>query len=294
MNKKLIAMTTSLVVGGSLLLGTAYANASQLSGYEAFKASIKDTKNLKNETADLKVSVYDNGSDLMDMSSNVKINSSANAMSQVTTAKTSAGSQTFSTYRQDGKNISKDSSSDVYTVVENNHKNFKKKDKAENPEVQKSMEVVIDTLVGNMKDKVTVTDNGDGTKKSSISLNENEVTPLVNALTSMAVARDNNEQMNNDKKAEFANLKNVIPQLQGDIKVKSVEVNGDINKDNTIKDEVAKIVISGTDAQGKAHEITVNVNLNLSNINSTTPDTVNLTGKQVKTITPQSRERHND
>lgn len=293
MNKKLIAMTTSLVIGGSLLLGTAYANASQLSGYEAFKASIKDTKNLKNETADLKVSIYDNGSDLMDMSSNVKINSSANARSEVTTVKTSSGSQTFSTYRKDGKNISKDSSSDVYTVVENN-KNFKKKDKAENPEMEKSMEVVIDTLVGNMKDKVTVADNGDGTKKSSISLNENEVTPLVNALTSMALVRSSDEQMHNDKKAELANLKNVIPQLQSDIKVKSVEVNGDINKDNTIKDEVAKIVITGTDAQGKAHEITVNVNLNLSNINSTSPDTVDLTGKQVKTITPQSRGAHND
>jgi hypothetical protein len=293
MNKKLIAMTTSLVIGGSLLFGTAYANASQLSGYEAFKASIKDTKSLKNETADLKVSINDNGSDLVYMTSNFKINSSANTRSEVTTVKTSSGSQTFSTYRQDGKNISKDSSSDVYTVMENN-KNFNKKDKAENPELQKSIEVVIDTLVGNMKDKVTVTDNGDGTKKSSISLNENEVTPLANALTSMALVRSSDKQMHNDKKAELANLKNVIPQLQSDIKVKSVDVTGDINKDNTIKDEVAKIVITGTDAQGKAHEITVNVNLDLSNINSTTPDTVDLTGKQVKTITPQSRGAHND
>lgn len=294
MNKKLIAMTTSLVIGGTLLLGTAYVNASQLSGYEAFKASVKDTKNLKNETANLKVSVTDNGSDLVDMTSNVKINETTNAMSQVTTVKSSNGSETFSTFRQDGKNISKSSSSDVYNVRENNNKNFKKKDKVENPEIQKSMEVVIDTLVGNMKDKVTVTDNGDGTKKSSIVLNENEVTPLVNAVTSMALVRGNNEQMHNDKKADLANLKNVIPQLQSDIKVKSVEVNGDINKDNTIKDQVAKIVLTGTDAQGKTHEIAVNINLDLSNINSTTPDTVDLTGKQVKTITPQSREGHND
>ena len=293
MNKKLIAMTTSLVLGGTLLFGTAYANASQLSGYEAFKASVKDTKNLKNETANLKVSVYDNGSDIVDMTSNVKINGAANAMSQVTTVKSSSGSETFSTYKQDGKNISKSSSSDVYNVRDNSKKNLNKKDKVENPEIQNSMEVVIDTLVGNMKDKVTVTNNDDGTKKSSIVLNENEVTPLVNAVTSMALVRDNNEKMHNDKAGDL-NLEKVIPQLQSDIKVKGVEVNGDINKDDTIKDQVAKIMLTGTDAQGKNHEITVNINLDLSNINSTTPDTVDLTGKQVKTITQQFRKGHND
>ena len=36
---------------------------------------------------------------------------------------------------------------------------------------------------------------------------------------------------------------------------------------------------------GVTHEVTINATLNLSNINSTTPNTVDLTGKQVKTIT---------
>ena len=36
MNKKTIAMVTSLLVGGTLLAGTAFVNASQLSGYEAY------------------------------------------------------------------------------------------------------------------------------------------------------------------------------------------------------------------------------------------------------------------
>ncbi|MTK10830.1 MAG: hypothetical protein F8N39_01535 [Clostridiaceae bacterium] len=290
MNKKLVAMVTSLVIGGTVLFGTAYANASQLSGYEAYKAAIKDTKNLKNETANLKVSVSDNGSNIIDMSTNAKINLASNGMSQVTTVKSGNGSQTFSTYAQDGKNISKSSNSDVYNVRENKHKDINKKDKAENLEIAKSVETVVDTLVGNMKNNVSTADNNDGSKKVSINLNENEVTPLVNALASMAMVKNSDEPMNNNKAGDI-NLRNVLPQLQSNIKIKSVQVNGDINKNDILDNQVAKIVLTGTDAQGKTHEITIDATLDLSNINSTTPDTVDLTGKQVKTITQQFRER---
>lgn len=290
MNKKLVAMVTSLVIGGTVLFGTAYANASQLSGYEAYKAAIKDTKNLKNETANLKVSVSDNGSNIIDMNTTAKINLASNGMSQVTTVKSGNGSQTFSTYAQDGKNISKSSNSDVYNVRENKHKDINKKDKAENPEIAKSVETVVDTLVGNMKNNVSTADNNDGSKKVSINLNENEVTPLVNALASMAMVKNSDEPINNEKAGDV-NLRNILPQLQSNIKIKSVQVNGDINKNDILDNQVAKIVLTGTDAQGKTHEITIDATLDLSNINSTTPDTVDLTGKQVKTITQQFRER---
>ncbi|WML36882.1 hypothetical protein [Clostridium sp. OS1-26] len=290
MNKKLVAMVTSLVIGGTVLFGTAYANASQLSGYEAYKAAIKDTKNLKNETANLKVSVSDNGSNIIDMNTDAKINLASNAMSQVTTVKSGNGSQTFSTYRQDGKNISKSSTSDVYNVRENKQKNINKKDKAENPEIAKSVETVVDTLVGNMKNNVSIADSNDGSKKVSINLNENDVTPLVNALASMAMVKNSDEPIHNNKAGD-ANLRNILPQLQSNIKIKSVEVTGDINKNDILDNQIAKVVLTGTDAQGKTHEITIDATLDLSNINSTTPDTVDLTGKQVKTITQQFRGR---
>jgi hypothetical protein len=289
MNKKLVAMVTSLVVGGTVLCGTAYANASQLSGYESYKASVKDTKALKNETANLKVSVYDNGSDVIDMTTNAKVNLASNAMSQVTTIKSSTGNQTFSNYKQDGKNISKSSSSDAYNVREN--KNINKKDKVENPEIAKSVETVVDTLIGNMKNNVSVVDNNDSTKKVSINLSENDVTPLVNALASMAIIKSGDEPMHNGKAGEV-NLTNVLPQLQSNIKIKTVEVTGDINKNDILDNQVAKVVLTGTDAQGKTHEITINATLDLSNINSTTPDTIDLTGKQINTVTEKFKGRN--
>ncbi|MDQ7097092.1 hypothetical protein REC12_26195 [Desulfosporosinus sp. PR] len=103
MNKKTIAMATSLAIGGSLLFGAVFANASQLSGYETYKNAVKDTKNLQNETIDLKAAISDNGSSLVNVSLNEKLNESSNAMSNVTTIKSGDNTQTYNSYEQDGK-----------------------------------------------------------------------------------------------------------------------------------------------------------------------------------------------
>jgi hypothetical protein len=290
MNKKLIMMTTSLAVGGSLLFGTAFASTSQLSGYDTYKKSILSTKDLKNGTADVKVSVTDNGSDLLDVSSNVKINLNANAMSETTSIKSGSVTKTSNMYRQNGEMIQKSSDSDVFTVRQNTRKNNTEATKTENPEVTNAVVALVDTLVGSMQNNVAVADNSDGTKKVTVNLNENDVTPLINALTSVAVVGSTNRPVHNEKAGEI-NLKSILPQIASDVKIESVSVTGDINSDDTIKDQVAKVVISGKDAAGKSHEITINASLDLSNINNTTPDTVDLTGKQVKTIAAQFRGR---
>ncbi|GFP74592.1 hypothetical protein [Clostridium fungisolvens] len=284
MKKKNIAMLTSLALGGTLLFGTALVNASQLSGYETYKGAVMDTKNLKNETAALKVSITDNGTTLADLTENLKQNQGANAMSSITTIKTANTTKTISNYLQDGKRVQKSSDSSDYLVSGTGNKKFQKKEKTENPQVVQGVGVIIDTLVGSMKDGVTASANGDGTKKVNIQLSDSQVTPLVNALVSIAMAKDSNEFADKNEKADMKNLKNVIPQLQSDVKVVSVNSTADISKDDTIADQTAKIVISGKDAAGKVHTIEINANMELSNINSTTPDKVDLTGKQVKTM----------
>jgi hypothetical protein len=212
MNKKIVAIAMSLVISGGVLIGTAYTNASQLSGYEAYKSSVKDTANLKNETANVNISVKDNNVNLVNMTTNVKINSAISSMSQATTVKTSNGSETFSTFIQDGKSISKSSISEVYTVREGSHYNIRKEHEKMNPQVIKSVETVVDILSGNMKDNVVVSLNADGTKKTSVNLNENQVIPLVNAIASIVMVTSSNDAMHNVK-AGSLEVKNMIPQL---------------------------------------------------------------------------------
>lgn len=285
MDKKLMSMVTSLAVGGTLLFGATYVNASQVTGYEAYKNAIKNTVSLKNETANLKVSVADNGNKLVDLSSNMKLNLAADAMSSVTSVQLGDETKTFGNYLQEGKSITKDGDSNEYLVRENRHKDLNEISKTGNSTVQKSVEVIIDTLVGSMQNKVVATDNAGGTK-ITIDLNENEVTPLVNALTSIAFAQDGHKNFRDvrNEKADVGDLNERIPQLQGDVKVKAVTATIDVNKDDIITKQVAKIVVSGQDDQGKQHEIALTVDLGLSDINTTTADQVDLTGKNVKNV----------
>lgn len=287
MNKKIIAMVTSLTVGGSLLFATSLVNASQISGYQALKTTIKDTKSLKNETANIKVSVTDNGNSLINLSSEAKLALNSNAMSSKSTITAGTNTTSYDSYSYDGKSIIKNSNSDVYLVKENRIKCIKKLEAAANPAVEKSMEMVVDALVGNMKDNVTTTENTDGTKTLAINLNENDVTPLFDAITQMAFVRATNIEGNNANNTGKAslNLRNIIPLLKSDIKIQSVTSTGNINKEDIITKDAAKIVIVGKDAKGTQHEIAVNIDLSLSNINTTTPDKIDLTGKQVKTVT---------
>ena len=286
MNKKVVTTAISLAVGGTLLLSTGFANAAQISGYDAYKSAIVNTKNLKSETADMKVSVLDNGTNLVNLSSNVKLNLKLNAMSSIIKMTEGTTSQTSNSYMQDGKSINKDSNSVAYLVKTNNLKDSNKMDKVQNPTIEKSVEVVVDTLAGSMKNNVTTTSNNNGTKDIAIDLKENEVTPLVDALTQIAFIQGTNTENIDatNSKAELGGIKNVLPQLKSEIIIKSVSSKGTISKDDIITNQTAKIVVAGKDAQGKQHEITFNIDLNLSNINSTTPDKVDLTGKLVKEI----------
>lgn len=280
MNKKLVAMVTSLAVGGTLLLGTSFVNASQLSGYQSFKGTVKDTKNLKNGTISLQVIATDNGTSILNVNSNLKLNLSINAMNSVTTIKSGNTTETLNNYEQDGKTISKDSSSNEYTVHERLHRKDAKINKFQNSEIAKSLEVVLDTLVGSMQNKVTIVSNVDGTKTDSINLTSSDITPLANALASIALIGNSAEIAN------LNNLKTAIPQLQSNVKLQSITSTGNINKNDILTNQTATIALSGDDANGKQHNIQVTIKLALSNINHTTPDRVNLNGKQVKTVTP--------
>ncbi|UUZ95625.1 hypothetical protein LJK87_14985 [Paenibacillus sp. P25] len=53
---------------------------------------------------------------------------------------------------------------------------------------------------------------------------------------------------------------------------------------NHIVEQDAVLTLTGKDASGTAHEVVIDAKLGLSGFDSTTPDQVDLTGKQVQTI----------
>lgn len=305
MNKKLITIAGTIAVGTVMLGASAYAAISGTSGYDVYKQAIKNTYAVHSITPKTEAVVKDNGSVLFKVDSVSKIDKDSNTMS--TTATVAAGDlqESVAVYNQAGQVIYKDSSSDVYNVLNSGKRMRDEKE----PKVEKNLtekdagrvkdiENVADALAGNLQNYITLNTNTDGTKEVSLNLSENQVSPVANAIASLLIKnmdkengkhqgfRPNEDQM---MQALQNGLKDKLPTLVDNIKVTQVAVDASITQDNMIAGQTENLTVTGTDAGGKTHQLTVSVSTDFSGYNSTVPDKVDLSGKQVKQMDNEKR-----
>ena len=281
MKRKPVLIVLSLVLGATLLCTTAFANISSSSGYEAYKAAVLNLPQANSLTAQAAVSVTDNGNVVLNADGTMKMDRANNTMSSISTIKAGDKTQSNEMYRQNGQTIMKDSTSDVYNVMEKGPRDMGK-NMAERPatqEVPAEVENIVDLLAANFDSNISLDNNADGSKVVTLQLADGQITPLENAVASLIAKNANHE--NKRSNAVMTNL----PQLVDAISLTSVDVKAEIDANGQLTGQTAVIKVTGKDATGQVHELVVNVDVNLSNINSTTPDTIDLTGKQVVTKT---------
>ncbi|MFL0247517.1 hypothetical protein [Candidatus Clostridium stratigraminis] len=290
MNKKIVALVTSLALGGTMLITTAFASANEVSGYDTYKAALLNMQNVKSLTCKADVSVKDNGNSLIAADSQVKVNLDNKTMSSTVDLKNGSIEKSVSVFKEIDKTITKTSDSDVYNVIQlnksNENKASNKKDEKISPERLQSLTNIVDALVGNMKSYFTLSNNTDGNKTVTVKLSESQVLPVANAVAS-AIMKDKGAFEVKENKLG-SNFTVNVPKLESDIRVTSIDVTANINKDNIIDSQVINVTLVGKDANGIEHNLTAVVNMNISNMNNTTPDFVNLSGKQTKTVTEQN------
>ncbi|MDP4180730.1 MAG: hypothetical protein Q8942_06535 [Bacillota bacterium] len=300
MKKKYALTGLSIAVGGVMLVTSAFASATGSTGYDTYKSAIKSTLTSKNFTENGTIIVKDNGKEFSNINNTIKENTAKESLSQNTVIKIGGQTKTLETYWQDGKTVSKDSTSNIYSVrTINKNKKFNG-NKAEIGKIDSSKlndgEMLLDALVGNLQNYVTLDSKEDGTKDVAITLTDSQIPAVANAAASILVKNlaNNDNEMGREK--DFSSLKKdivgSIPKLESDIRIDNVSLKAEISKDNYITSQVADVSISGKDAEGIVHAITLDLNLNLSQFNNTTPDKVDLTGKQVKSITNKEGFRH--
>ncbi len=281
MKRKPVLIVLSLVLGATLLCTTAFANISSSSGYEAYKAAVLNLPQANSLTAQAAVSVTDNGNVVLNADGTMKMDRANNTMSSISTIKEGDKTQSNEMYRQNGQTIMKDSTSDIYNVMAKGQRDMGK-NMAERPatqEVPAEVQNIVDLLAANFDSNISLDNNADGSKVVTLQLADGQITPLENAVASLIAKNANHE--NQRSNAVMTNL----PQLVDAISLTSVDVKAEIDANGQLTGQTAVIKVTGKDASGQVHEIVVNVDVNLSNINSTTPDTVDLTGKQVVTKT---------
>jgi hypothetical protein len=286
MNKKMAVMGISAAVGAAMLVTTAYAGVSSSSGYDQYKTAFNNVKQAKSLTADVTVSLTDSGTQLADVTANTKMNLQAKTMSSTTTVKAGNQNQSTTMYTQNGTRIVKSSDSDVYKVFSPSGNHQEKPEDPTKEEKLTGVENVVDALTQNIQNNITTTSVADGSSNVELKLTSDQLPQVVNALASLAVQNGLN-RMDHHKQSQdqvASSIQSALPKLTSNIKVANVDVTANISKENMIHQQTAVVEITGQDANGNAHDIVINVKAELSNYNSTTPETIDLTGKKVQKV----------
>ncbi|MDR6883661.1 hypothetical protein [Bacillus sp. 3255] len=302
MNKKLAMMGLGVAVGSMMLVTSVYAGVGDAPGYETFKSAVKQTAAVHNVTRQVNVTLQDNGAELLNVKSTIKSSGDNQAGSAAVTVKSGNDEQTIHFYNQDGKHIIKTDDSETYKLLEGEGMDRKFKDReahTPDPQIVSEVENVVDALVGNLKNYVTMDEAAGNVKEIHFKLSGSQISPVVNTIGSLAIKHATIENGRHPVPAkadtlgvDITTLKNSLPQLISDIKMDEVEVNASVDADNHITNQTAQIHISGKDAQGAAHDVVLSVDMTLSSLNSTTPDTVDLTGKQLETVKFDHEQSH--
>jgi hypothetical protein len=299
MNKKLALIGTSVTVGTFLLLTSAYAGMAESSGYDSYKTAIKATVSAKSVTQAVAVTVQDNGKNLVGVNATVKRNQDIHAISADVKINGAGTEQTLSVFNADGKTVLKTGDSETYKVIEGKSVN------GHNPAEHSGMEIngqgdnfnkeaenLIDALVGNLKQYVTETPAANGAKEIRLSLSGNQIPTVVNAFGAFLVKKASHDSINGESDktlktpfgTDFSALKQALPKLSQDVAITKVDLQAAVDGSGFIVNQKANLTIEGKDVSGAAHTVVISVDLGLSGLNATTPDSIDLTGKQVEAV----------
>lgn len=322
-NKKWIAMGAGLGIGAVMLTVSGLSAMAGNSGYEAWKTAVKQTHTATSFAGKAGIVVTDNGTKLIDAEAAFKKDgASASADLSLSSGNAAHG---MNVYIQDGQTVLKPDDSNVYRVVEQGtgeegkHGPKRGADHTPDPAMVQNVERVFDALVGNLKDRVTLTENADGSQQVTLSLSGSQVPAAVQAIGSMLIGHAGGFQ---DKRGHAGvgagpvsgdaagdkgspaggagfdswftpDMKPELPKLTQDIRIEAIKLDAVIDANRYMDGQTAEIRLSGKDAAGTAHSLVVQVMLDLGGFNGTKADRVDLTGQTVETIKPKERERFN-
>ena len=280
--KKKTAMILSFAVGTLMFASTAMAEVTSKNGYDQLKDSLKYTAEscttkLSNYTMDISLVMKDNGNTIVSNSSINKCNVSNQATERTETTVEGSTKREYYSYSDKNCFINKDNSQNVYYVSEYEKPHEDTSFKNPFKEKQASdVEKIADALIGNLKDSVVVTQNADGSKELSGSLNESQIPALVNAVVSF--------QSKNVFGRNRSDNEDYMPKISKDIFVKEVTGKMVVDKDGLIQSVLGTGTISGKDESGKEHILTFELLGKLSNINSTSVKKPDLTGQKIEKV----------
>lgn len=275
-----------LAAGAVLLSGAVFANYENANGYTNYKNAVKGMLDQTNFSVDGEIRAEIDGEMLISLDGTFK--------------QSENGSSTFSTARAIGEdeNISKDTVQDGWGVsigkYGNNHTNwyFSKK---ENPtghfiaeedrnlvdKIVNFVDVLADTMVGDLKNNFVMVDSKDGNKSYQVSLAGSQVPELVRSGMSVLFATVKNEGHGTYyDEIEYNSVDGLLwtKMLAGeqDPFIKEATCYLTLDSEGRLIKNDLKGTMTSYDKNGGTHDLTVTIALNLYDYGTTSPERIDL------------------
>ncbi len=279
--KKKTAMITSFTLGLVMFTTTAMAEISSKSGYEQMKDALKYSAEsfsdrLSNYTIDMSMNIKDNGKIIISDSAVNKADVTNKAEENYNTEIRGNKKTEYYSYSDENVRISANDDKSTYYISE--YESPIDKTVFDNPfkmEEAGDIEKIADAIVGNLKDYVVVNEKAEGNKELSGSIKDAQIPALINAVTSYMIK-------SRSVFSPGSGEEQIMPVITKDAYVKEIDGKMVVDKNGLIQNLMGTATIYGKDEQGKEHNLTVELLVKVSNVNSTIVSKPDLSGKEVE------------
>ncbi|EMS72028.1 hypothetical protein [Ruminiclostridium cellobioparum] len=298
----------------TVFTATAFAAGTGNEGYETLKQIMKDSRGkeiLTSASVDGTFRISDNGKIITELNGRVKADHESKESSGNVQISLKGRQQDLSFF-QNGEEVylSDETNNKYYKLVNAEHGKYGKNmeynkedyDYAGDHGMGTAEEKLIDYLAGDLKSQIALTRNPDGSKTLTMDLDQNEIPMPLNLLTAVAVGNKGIDQDSSDR-TELDQVRkqllaeklpflkdyldidnNLVPALKENVKLAALVIKVNVDQDNQIKSFEARISITGNDAGGTYHDISLQGSAAVSDINKTSADKFNADGKNVEII----------
>lgn len=312
MKNKKLKLGILVMAAVTVFTATAFAAGTGNEGYETLKQIMKDSRvkeTLTSASVDGTFSISDNGKIITELNGRVKADHEGKESSGNVQISLNGKKQELSFFHNDKEvYLTDETNTKYYKLVNLEHdtygKNmeYNKEDYAGDRKMGAAEENLLDYLAGDLKSQIELSRNIDGSKTVTMDLNQNEIPMPLNLLTAVAVGNKEMDSGRNDR-AEIDQVQkqllieklpflkdyldidnNLIPVLKENVKLSALVLKVNVDRDNQIKSFEARVSITGNDAGGVYHDITLQGSAAVSDINKTSVDKFNMDGKNVESI----------
>jgi sporulation protein YlmC with PRC-barrel domain len=277
-NKKSTAIC-AFVVGAAILTTSAFADVMLGSGYYGLKNTAKTTmakltKEVDNFSVDATAAVKVDNETFAQSSVKTKFDIANQAKETTDTSLERGKIRESYWYSNQNQNIYKNSEDGSYTVVDK-QKNYDNREILKNPledEQAADAERVVDALVGSLQDIIQIEESG-GKKMYIGNLSDTQIPTLVNAVSSFVFKYS----ILDEHSAKRMN----VPYPKSNIYVIGASGKAIENEDGIIESFIAGASISADDSSGIGHVYSVEISVDVKDINSTVVAPPDLNGQTV-------------